>query len=121
MSAGLKMQECESATHPRTFVPLMVRAATAADVDAIHALITGHLAEGRLLSRTRDEIAVHADRFVVASDGDQIVACADLAPLSRTTAEVRSLVVRAEARSRGIGRRVIDELVRRASTAGFAP
>ena len=48
-----------------------------------------------------------------------MVACADLAPLSRTVAEVRSLVVSDEMRSRGVGRRLVDELAARAAAAGF--
>ena len=95
-----------------------VRPATAADADAIYALVSEHLAEGHLLPRTRSEIAAHAHRFVVASDGRRVLACADLAPLSRTVAEVRSLVVSTGARVRGIGRRLVDEIVRRATVAG---
>ena len=98
---------------------LSIRQGTAADADAIDTLIAEHLDEGHLLPRQRGEILVHAHRFVVAVEGDRVVACADLAPLSRTVAEVRSLVVSAEARSVGAGRRMIDELVRRATVAGF--
>jgi amino-acid N-acetyltransferase len=96
-----------------------IRPATAADAHEIHELITDHLEEGHLLSRELGEIAVHAGRFVVACDADRVVACADLAPLSRHVAEVRSLVVSEEARSHGVGSRVLDELVRRATDAGF--
>jgi len=103
----------------RTLEALAIRPATSADADAIHALITRHLDEGRLLPRERGEILVHAHRFVVATDDARVVACADLAPLSRTVAEVRSLVVSAEARALGVGRGLIDELVRRATAAGF--
>ena len=106
-------------SHPRTLAPLEVRSATAADAVAIHALISDHLEEGRLLRRDLGELVVHAHRFVVAVDHDRVVACADLAPLSRTVAEVRSLVVSEEARSLGAGRRLIDELVGRATAAGF--
>jgi amino-acid N-acetyltransferase len=107
---------------PRAVAPLAsptIRAAAAADADAIHALIAGHLEEGRLLPRDPGEVFVHAHRFVVAVDGDRVVACADLAPLSRTVAEVRSLVVSADARAAGLGRRIVDDLVRRAAAAGF--
>jgi amino-acid N-acetyltransferase len=97
----------------------VVRTASHADADEIFRLIDAHVAEGRLLPRRRDEIAAHASRFVVATQGKRIVACADLAPLSRGVAELRSLVVKDEARSRGIGRRLVDELARRASVAGF--
>ena len=98
---------------------LVLRTATATEAGAIHALINEHLEEGRLLPRRREEIAVHASRFVVAIDDDRVVACADLAPLSKSVAEVRSLVVSEEARSMGIGRRLVDELARRAAIAGF--
>ena len=95
---------------------IALRTATAADADAIHALITDHLAEGHLLPRDaarRSRVA--RDRFVVPRAGQELVGCADLAPLSRTVAEVRSLVVGEAARAaRGIGRRMVDELVARA-------
>ena len=82
-----------------------IRPAEPADAEAIHRLISTHLLEGRLLPRDPDEIFLHSPRFVVAVEGEQIVACADLAPLSRTVAEVRSLVVSPHARSAGTGRR----------------
>jgi len=98
---------------------ITLRTATPAEADAIHALILEHLAEGHLLPRERDEIYVRANRFVIALDGDRIVACAELAPLSRSVAEVRSLVVSRDARSGGLGRRIVDELRTRAARAGF--
>jgi amino-acid N-acetyltransferase len=98
---------------------LYLRSAIASDAGAIHALITDHLAEGHLLPRERSEIAVHAHRFVVACQDERVIACAELAPLSRDVSEVRSLVVSAQARSVGLGRELIDELVARASVAGF--
>lgn len=101
-----------------TAVPV-IRAATADDVNAIHRLIDTHVADGRLLPRRRDEIAAHVVRFLVAVQGRRIVACADLAPLSRQVAEVRSLVVSDGVRSRGIGRRLVDELATRAAASGF--
>jgi len=60
---------------------------------ALHALITANLEEGRLLPRTLDEIAMHADRFTIVMRGRQIVGCAELAALSSQVAEVRSLAV----------------------------
>jgi len=96
-----------------------LRAATAADAPAIHALIVDHLDEGHLLPRTLVEVTAHAHRFVVAADGGRVVACGELAPLSRTVAEVRSLVVTRDARRLGLGAEIIDELVQRATLAGF--
>ena len=99
---------------------LTVRPATGADAHAIHALIVRHLHEGHLLPRALEEIVVHAHRFVVAVDDDnRVMGCADLAPLSRSVAEIRSLVVNAEARSEGIGGRLVDALIAHARSAGF--
>jgi amino-acid N-acetyltransferase len=96
-----------------------LRTGIADDAAAIHALIVRHRDEGRLLPRELDEIAVHAHRFVVVCQDERIVACAELAPLSRDVSEVRSLVVSEDARSLGLGRELLDELVERATMAGF--
>jgi amino-acid N-acetyltransferase len=105
--------------HGEACAEYSIRAARESDADAIHRLISEHLAEGRLLPRSRDEIRSRAHRFIVASDDAGIVACADLAPLSRRVAEVRSLVVADEARSRGLCRRLVHELERLALAAGY--
>jgi amino-acid N-acetyltransferase len=97
-----------------------LRAATAADAPALHALIASHLEEGRLLPRTLDELVIHAPRFVLAVAGEQIVGCAELAPLSPDVAEVRSLVVSRDARRLGVGVRMVEELAVRARREGFS-
>ena len=101
-----------------------LRSAASADAPSLHALIASHLEEGHLLPRTLDELTVHASRFVVAvvaSKGtERIVGCAELAPLSGSVAEVRSLVVGRDARGVGLGRRIVDELGRRARREGFS-
>jgi len=96
-----------------------LRAAVADDAGDIHELIDKYLSEGHLLPRALGEILVHVDRFVVAVHDDEVMAFAELAPLSRSVAEVRSMVVSRQARSLGVGRRIVDELIRRAAAAGF--
>jgi N-acetylglutamate synthase-like GNAT family acetyltransferase len=96
-----------------------LRAATIDDAQAIHDLISSQIAHGHLLPRTLSDITVHAHRIVVAVIEDEIVGCVDLAPLSRTVAEVRSLVVSEELRSNGVGRQLIDAVVANARRAGF--
>ncbi|HVQ16371.1 MAG TPA: GNAT family N-acetyltransferase [Vicinamibacterales bacterium] len=100
-------------------VESIVRGATDADVDTIHRLVSTHVTEGRLLPRSRAEIAARINRFIVAVDNGGVVGCADLAPLSRRVAEVRSLVVAGGARSCGIGRRLVGELEKRALASSF--
>jgi N-acetylglutamate synthase-like GNAT family acetyltransferase len=97
----------------------IVRMACDSDVDAIHCLVSRHQIEGRLLPRSRDEIANRVARFIVAVLDGHIVGCADLAPLGRRVAEVRSLVVDGGARSCGVGRRLVQELEKRAFASGF--
>ena len=103
----------------RAGVEAVLRTACDADVDAIHRLVSTHMTEGRLLPRTREEIAARIARFIVAVDNGRVVGCADLAPLSRKAAEVRSLVVAGGVRSCGIGRRLVRELEKRALASEF--
>jgi len=105
---------------------IVLRAAVTADAPALLALIAAHLEEGRLLPRTLDELTVHAPRFVVAAvpspSGDRperIVGCAELAPLSQAVAEIRSLVVSAEARKLGLGVRMVEALGNTARSMGY--
>ena len=98
---------------------MTLRTAGASDARKLYALIQANLEEGHLLPRTLGELAVHATRFVVAVKGRAIVGCAELAALSPTVAEVRSLAVDASARGGRVGVAIVDELRRRARREGF--
>jgi amino-acid N-acetyltransferase len=105
---------------------LELRSATSEDAQAIYALIEKHAEEGHLLPRSLEELSVHAARFVVAvrpgsigAGRGRVVACAELAPLSGSVAEVRSLVVDHSARKAGVGGRLLDQLRRQARREGF--
>ena len=102
---------------------IALRSATPADAPALFELIATHLEEGRLLPRTLDDLSVHAPRFVVAvetlADGDRIVGCAELAPLSPEVAEIRSLVVGRSVRRLGLGIKMVEALSARARAEGF--
>lgn len=96
-----------------------IREADADDAQAIHSLVSAHLKEGHLLPRTLEEVRGHVHRFLVATREGRVLACGELAPLSRDLAEVRSLVVASDARNMGLGGDIIDQLARRATTSGF--
>lgn len=96
------------------------RQASAADAAPVHRLISENLEIGHLLPRTLDDIVEHAGRFVVAESEGRVIACAELAPLSKTVAEVRSLVVDQYARGNHIGPRLVTELAAGAARRGFA-
>ena len=98
---------------------VVMRTGTAADAEALDALIRSHQAEGHLLPRDLESIRRSAPRFVVCDVGGAIKACAELAPLSAKVAEVRSLVVSRDIRRAGIAADLVDEIRRRAEAAGF--
>ena len=98
---------------------LTIKRAEAKHAPVLHSLITANLEEGRLLPRTLEEISAHAERFTIVMRGRKLVGCAELAPLSAQTAEVRSLAVDIKERSHGIGAMLVDELRQRAHDEGF--
>ncbi|MBW8895700.1 MAG: GNAT family N-acetyltransferase, partial [Acidobacteria bacterium] len=96
------------------------RQAAVSDAAAINELICDNLEAGHLLPRSMDEIVAHAARFVVAELEGRVIGCAELAPLSATVAEVRSLVVDQHARGNHIGPHLVTELASTAAERGFA-
>ena len=97
-----------------------LRTAAPPDASAIHNLVTANLENGHLLPRSIEDIESHIARFYVAVLDEQVVGCAELAPLSPSVAEVRSLVVQESRRGQRIGTRLVSHLAHRATVAGFA-
>ena len=97
----------------------VLRTAVRNDARKIYDLIARNQQAGHLLPRELIELTAHVDRFVVALDGrGSVIACAELAPLSQSLAEIRSLVVGEKRRGEGLGRRIVDELRARARASG---
>lgn len=96
------------------------RKADGNDASAVHTLIADNLEIGHLLPRSLEDVTARISRFVVADAGGHVVGCAELAPLSATVAEVRSLVVEEQARGRHIGPRLVAQLAATAVGKGFA-
>ena len=97
-----------------------LRTAHRDDARKIHELIQRNQQAGHLLPRQLSELTSRIDRFVVGVDGrGSIVACGELAPLSASLAEVRSLVVSEKRRGQGLGRRLVNELKIRARALGY--
>ena len=97
-----------------------LRTAVRGDARKIHELIQRNQQAGHLLPRQLSELTSRIDRFVVGVDGrGSIVACGELAPLSPSLAEIRSLVVSEKRRGQGLGHRIVDELSIRARASGY--
>src|SRR5262245_57308989 len=99
--------------------PITLRTAEVREAKKLFELIQANLEEGHLLPRTLGEPKIHANRFDAAGKGRSIGGCAELAPLSPTVAEVRSLAVDARARGLRVGVAIVEELRRRARREGF--
>ena len=105
---------------PATRRAPQLRTAVRSDAKKIHELILRNQQVGHLLPRQMSELTSRVDRFVVGVDGrGSIVACGELAPLSSSLAEIRSLVVSEKRRGQGLGRRIVNELKIRARAAGY--
>lgn len=113
-------QRCQAAAKagPSVDSPVL-RLAGSDDAVTIHRLIADNLEAGHLLPRDLADVQRHVSRFSVMTMNASVVGAAELAPLSRTVAEVRSLVVSAEYRGAGLGTRLVEEIKRRARVDGF--
>lgn len=100
---------------------LVIRQAGENDAEALWTLIQTHQREGHLLPRELSELRRHASRFLVAeiSGKPELVACAELAPLSDRVAEVRSMVVNSKVRRVGLASRMVAEIRQKAASMGF--
>jgi N-acetylglutamate synthase-like GNAT family acetyltransferase len=98
---------------------ISLRRAKTADAPGIHRLIVDNVEAGHLLPRTIADVEQHASRFVVAESDGRVIGCAELAPLSETVAEVRSLVVDEPFRGRRIGGQLVAHIATAATGNGF--
>jgi amino-acid N-acetyltransferase len=85
----------------------LVRAATRVDVDQITALVSEYAAQGLMLPRTAEQIALNIDNYVVAAVGSRILACAALEEYSPSLAEVSSVAVARSEHGNGLGTQVV--------------
>jgi amino-acid N-acetyltransferase len=99
--------------------PLSARKAAMRDIVPILELINGYAARGIMLPRTEFEMSESIRDFTVVTAGDRLLGCGALHFYSPAIAEIRSLAVREEAKTHGVGRRLVEELVAEASGYGL--
>lgn len=85
----------------------VVRSARRADVDQIHALVSQYVADGSMLPRTAQQIALNVDNYVVVEKAGRVVACAALEEYSPSLAEVSSVAVSRDEHGNGLGTLVV--------------
>lgn len=98
-----------------------IRKATSADVEEMQQLIQQFADIGLMLPRTIKSLCEHLQNFTVAVNDDQkVIGVAGLHILWTDLAEVRSLAVAPEAHGQGIGRRIVQELLKEAEQLGIS-
>jgi ribosomal protein S18 acetylase RimI-like enzyme len=106
-----------------------IRPARLADIPAVRAMLAEYV-EWIGLDLAFQEIDEELDRLpgeyvpprgalLVAEDNGQLIGMIGMRPLDATTAEMKRLFVRPDARGRGLAKRLIEELLREARAAGY--
>ncbi len=99
---------------PDAAVELTVRKAVMHDIHSILALINGYAAKGIMLPRTEFELSEAIRDFTVVLASGELLGCGALHFYSPTIGEIRSLAVEERAKTHGVGRRLVEALVKEA-------
>ena len=89
---------------------LVVRKASLRDVGALLKLINAYASAGVMLPRTELEICEHIRDFTVIYDEMNLIGCGALHFYTPRAAEIRSLAVDPNVKSRGVGRVIMESL-----------
>jgi len=95
----------------KTAPPLVARKAAMRDIRPILRLINDYAALGLMLPRTEFELSEAIRDFTVVTSGNDLLGCGALHFYSPTLAEIRSLAVREEAKTHGVGRKLVEALL----------
>ena len=90
---------------------LTVRKAAMRDIPSILDLINGYAAKGIMLPRTEFEMSEAIRDFTVVTLDQALLACGALHFYSPSIGEIRSLAVHEQARTHGLGRKMVEALV----------
>jgi amino-acid N-acetyltransferase len=93
---------------------LTVRKARMHDIRPILSLINGYAAKGVMLPRTEFEMSEAIRDFTVVTQGEELLGSGALHFYSPTFGEIRSLAVHEHAKTKGVGRRLVEALVEEA-------
>ena len=108
MISGLR---ADAFAEPAGQLAFTVRQASMRDIPAILNLINGYAASGIMLPRTEFELSETIRDFCVAVLDGALLGCGALHFYSPSVAEIRSLAVSEQAKSHGVGRKLVEFLV----------
>jgi len=87
---------------------ITLRKAKLSDIDAMQAMVKKEIEAGVILPRSDDEVATNIRSYVLAFKDEQLLGYAALHIHSKELSEIRSLIVSAEARGLGIGKKIVE-------------
>jgi amino-acid N-acetyltransferase len=90
--------------------------ATEHDIASIQVLLNHYAGMGDLLPRTKQDIIDNLEHFRVIKRNDTVIACGSLEHFTDELAEVRSLMVAADIKGGGLGRKIVANLIETAKT-----
>ncbi|NPA50272.1 MAG: N-acetyltransferase [Epsilonproteobacteria bacterium] len=97
---------------------LKVRKAILKDIPRMQQIAQNEVKKGIILPRSDDEIATNIRSYTLIEIEDKIVGFGALHIYSPNLAEIRSLVVDEEYRGRGVGKEVVQKLLKEAKELG---
>ena len=89
-------------------------------VPGIASLVDVHFRRAEVLPRSAEAIQISIDDWVVAVEGNAVLACGSLLAYSPTLSEIRSLVVADKFKGKGLGRAIVNALIEEAQQRGIA-
>lgn len=98
--------------------PDKVVSATQEDIASIQKLLNHYSSMGDLLPRTKSDIEANLEHFRVIKRSGTVIACGSLEHFTDELAEVRSLMVAADIKRGGLGRKIVQELIETAKQRG---
>jgi amino-acid N-acetyltransferase len=93
---------------------LRARKAVMHDIPLILGLINAYAAKGIMLARTEFELSEAIRDFSVVRQGETLLGCGALHFYTPTIGEIRSLAVDEKAKTKGVGRMLVEALVEEA-------
>lgn len=96
---------------PEPLPPLSIRRATPSDVPALQTVLDRYARLGLVLPRAPESLYRHFREYVVAIEGESVVACAGLRIYHQALAEVVGVAVVEARQGHGIGRQVVGAVL----------
>ena len=98
---------------------MIIRKANLSDVSTIISFLDPFVKEGIILRRDEDEIAMNIRSYSLAFIKDKLVGIGALHIYSVFLGEIRSLAVKLDYQKRGIGKKIVNNLLKEAKELGL--